>query len=91
MLSRGRIVTHADIHAFAYKHFKNTIHNIDIKKGTQKEVGLKNGFSRTLDLYITRNPAVSISDSEWKYLCDSFLIQLQNNSANVYPYRIFLI
>ncbi|QAR30237.1 hypothetical protein EQP59_02125 [Ornithobacterium rhinotracheale] len=91
MLSRGRIVTEADIEVFAWKHFKNTITQIEIKKGTQKEVGIKNGFSRTLDLYITKNTTNQISNSEWKYLCDSFLIQLKNNSANVYPYRIFVI
>lgn len=91
MLSRGRIVTEADIEVFAWKHFKNTITKIEIKKGTQKEVGIKNGFSRTLDLYITKNGTSQISDSEWKYLCDSFLIQIKNNSANVYPYRIFVL
>ncbi|WP_144282291.1 type VI secretion system baseplate subunit TssF [Chryseobacterium echinoideorum] len=91
LLTRGRIVTVADIKVFGLNHFKNTIKGIEVSKGTKKEVSLKGGFSRTIDITLFRNPDVkdSIKDSEWDYLCESFLLKLQNASANIYPYRIF--
>ena len=90
MLSRGRIVTAADIKNFGNKHFKQTISGIEIKKGTKKEVSNKGGFTRTIDVYITRNQSSQppLSETEWQYLCDSFLLYLEKNSANIYPYRL---
>ncbi|MCX8523657.1 type VI secretion system baseplate subunit TssF [Chryseobacterium formosus] len=91
LLTRGRIVTVADIRIFGLNHFKNTIKDVEVSKGTKKEVSLKGGFSRTIDIYLVRNSDVkdSIKDSEWDYLCESFLLKLKNASANIYPYRIF--
>lgn len=91
LLTRGRIVTVADIRVFGLNHFKNTIKDIEVSKGTKKEVSLKGGFSRTIDIFLIRSQETkdSIRDSEWEYLCDSFLLKLKNASANIYPYRIF--
>lgn len=91
LLTRGRIVTVADIRAFGMNHFKSAIKNIEVKKGTKKEVSLKGGFSRTIDIYLIKNEetAQKIADSEWNYLCESFLFDLKKKSANIYPYRLF--
>lgn len=91
LLTRGRIVTAADIRAFAMNHFKNLITDVKVQKGTKKEVSLKGGFSRTVDVFLIRNEKTTneIQKPEWSYLCDSFLLKLQTASANVYPYRLF--
>ncbi|WP_322545180.1 hypothetical protein [Elizabethkingia miricola] len=91
LLTRGRIVAIADIKAFGMNHFKETITGIEIKKGTKKEVYLKSGFSRTIDIFLLRNPEniKHIQQTEWDYLCESFLLKLKNKSANLYPYRLF--
>lgn len=91
LLTRGRIVTISDIRAFGMNHFKNTITEIDVKKGTKKEVSLKGGFSRTIDIYVTLNKDHTeiLQPSEWKYLCENFLLKLKTASANIYPYRLF--
>ncbi|WP_312902086.1 type VI secretion system baseplate subunit TssF [Chryseobacterium taichungense] len=91
LLTRGRIVTIADIRAFGMNHFKNTITGIDVKKGTKKEVSLKGGFSRTIDIYVVRNNELiqTIHENEWKYICENFLLKLKNISPNIYPYRLF--
>jgi len=91
LLTRGRIVTVADIRIFGLNHFKNIIKDIEVSKGTKKEVSLKGGFSRTIDIFLVRNNEIKelIKDSEWEYLCESFLLKLKNASANIYPYRIF--
>lgn len=91
LLTRGRIVTVADIRVFAMNHFKELIKDVEVRKGTQKEVSLKGGFSRTVDIFLVRNNenTGNIRKEEWEYLCDSFLLNLKNASANIYPYRLF--
>ncbi|WP_235830908.1 hypothetical protein [Flavobacterium ustbae] len=92
LLTRGRIVTLADIKAFGYNHFKNSINDIRIEKGTRKEISVKAGFSRTVDIFITTNEHEKkyLSNEEWNYLCDSFMKNLQNRSSNIFPYRMFV-
>ena len=89
LLSRGRIVTIADVKTFAKSHFKHTIKGLEVQKGTKKEVSLKGGFKRTIDIYLNKNKEVEVSETEWEYLKDSFLIKLEKSSTNIYPYRIF--
>ena len=43
-------------------------------------------FSKT---FLNKNKEVEVSETEWEYLKDSFLIKLEKSSANIYPYRIF--
>lgn len=92
LLTRGRIVTFADIKAFGFYHFKSSITAIRIEKGTRKEISVKAGFSRTVDIYIKTNSEekVHLSNSEWDYLCESFMKNLKNRSSNVFPYRLFI-
>lgn len=89
LLSRGRIVTIADVKTFAKSHFKHTIKGLEVLKGTKKEISLKGGFKRTIDIYLNKNKEVEVSETEWAYLKDSFLIKLEKSSTNIYPYRIF--
>ena len=89
LLSRGRIVTIADVKTFAKSHFKHTIKGLDVQKGTKKEISLKGGFKRTIDIYLNKSKEVEVSETEWEYLKDSFLIKLEKSSTNIYPYRIF--
>ncbi len=92
LLTRGRIVTFADIKAFGFNHFKSSIEDVKIEKGTRKEISVKAGFSRTVDVYIKTNPAEKelLSVTEWDYICDSFMKLLKQRSSNVFPYRLFI-
>ncbi len=91
LLTRGRVVTIADIKAFGMNHFKNMILGIEVQKGTKKEVSLKGGFSRTIDIFLIKNNEQTemINSSEWEYLRESFLLKLKDSSSNIYPYRLF--
>ncbi|EKY12973.1 type VI secretion system baseplate subunit TssF [Capnocytophaga sp. oral taxon 324] len=89
LLSRGRIVTIADVKTFAKSHFKHTIKGLEVQKGTKKDVSLKGGFKRTIDIYLSKNREIEVNATEWEYLKDSFLIKLEKTSTNIYPYRIF--
>lgn len=92
LLTRGRIVTFADIKAFGFNHFKGSIKDIKIEKGTRKEISVKAGFSRTVDIFIKTNSEGRkyLSNEEWDYICESFVKNLKNKSSNVFPYRIFV-
>lgn len=92
LLTRGRIVTFADIKAFAHHHFKSTLSEVRIEKGTRKEISIKAGFSRTIDIFIKTNSEEKqhISLTEWEYLCESFMKYLKQRSSNVFPYRLFI-
>lgn len=91
LLTRGRIVTVADIRTFGLNHFKRTVTDIQVRKGTKKEVSLKGGFARTIDVFLYRTTAngESVDEAEWSFLRESFLLKLKKASANIYPYRIF--
>jgi hypothetical protein len=84
-------VTFADIKVFSYNHFKDCISDIKIEKGTRKEISIKEGYSRTIDVYVKINTVEKdkLSRSEWDFLCESFMKHLKRKSANVFPYRFF--
>ncbi len=90
LLSKGRIVTQADIKAFAYNHFRQNIKSIEVKKGTEKDKSLKQGFVRTLEIILERDyeKEPQPTENEWNYLLNSFLHTLKKRSSNVYPYKI---
>lgn len=92
LLTRGRIVTFADIKTFCQNHFKFTIKGIEIKKGTKIDSSTNKGFVRTIDIILERNLATEyqISDFEWQYLCDNMLYKLDKSSSNIYPYRLII-
>ncbi|HEY5750125.1 MAG TPA: hypothetical protein VIU12_28865 [Chryseolinea sp.] len=92
MLTRGRVVTVADIKAFTLNHFKASIRDVSVSKGTKKESSNKEGFSRTIDVRISRNndDGHPVNETAWKYLCDSFLLNIKKVSSNVYPYRLMV-
>ncbi|WP_281632011.1 type VI secretion system baseplate subunit TssF [Flavobacterium luteolum] len=92
LLTRGRIVTFADIKAFGFNHFKSCVTDIRIEKGTRKEISVKAGFSRTVDIYLKIDATERnyLSATEWDYLSESFIKNLKNRSSNVFPYRLFI-
>lgn len=90
LLTRGRVVTFADIKVFTQNHFKGTIKKIEIKKGTQIDTSLDSGFVRTIDILIRKNPDFQIPETEWQYLCESFPVKLKKVSLNIHPYRLIV-
>lgn len=91
LLTRGRIVTIADIKAFSFNHFKNCISSVRVEKGTRKEISIKEGYSRTIDIYVKINKAEKekLSASGWDYLCESYMKYLKSKSSNTFPYRLY--
>ncbi|TWP29548.1 hypothetical protein ETU08_06790 [Apibacter muscae] len=92
LLTRGRVVTFADIKTFCLNHFKFSISSVEVRKGTKVDSSTNKGFVRTIDIVLTRNDKAEyqVSDFEWQYLCDNLLHKLDYVSSNVYPYRLIV-
>lgn len=90
LLSRDRIVTEEDIKSYGSFHFGRFLHSMEIKKGVQINNSAKGAFERTIDVYLTSNKSEVKSETELNFLCKDFLVTLQENSSNIFPYRIFI-
>lgn len=90
LLTRGRVVTIADIKVFCQNHFKHSIVSVDVKKGTKKNASTNKGFERTIDIILERDykKDLPIAEYEWQYLCDNLMHKLKNVSSNIYPYNL---
>ncbi len=91
VLSHGRIVTKEDIKALCFEHFGNDIKSVLIKKGLQTGKSSDHGFSQTLDIFITlQKGAEDLDKAEISYLKKDLLVKLEEQSANILPYRCFV-
>jgi hypothetical protein len=89
VLSKGRIVTNQDIINHCYNLFKNSISDVEIKKGVQVQQGTVVGYTPTVDVYITKSNEAIFDENDWQYLKESLINTLKIKSANVLPFRIF--
>jgi len=91
LLSHGRVVTKEDIKALCFEHFGNLLKKVVIKKGLQTGKSTDVGFIQTLDIYLTLTKShTEIDEDELQFLKADLLIKLEEQSANVLPYRCFI-
>ncbi len=91
LLSHGRVVTPEDIKALCFEHFGKLLEKVEIKKGIQTGQSTDSGFIRTLDIFLTLAKACEeIDEDELLFLKKDLLIKLEEQSANVLPYRIIV-
>jgi hypothetical protein len=90
LLSRGRVVTAEDIKALCYEHFGKGLEKVEIKKGTMKSPVVNQGFVRTIDIHIHLDKRkAAYEKEELKFLQEDLLVKLEEQSANVLPYRVY--
>jgi hypothetical protein len=91
LLSRNRVVTPEDIKALCRYVLGKEAREVAILKGVTVKPGTTEGYSRTMDIKILlAKPAEHYAAGNLVYLKDELLTQLQEHSANNYPYRIFM-
>jgi hypothetical protein len=91
LLSRNRVVTPEDIKALCRYVMGKELRDVSISKGVSVQPGITEGYSRTLDIKISlAKPVEHYAAGSLDYLKDELLTQLQEHSANNYPYRIFM-
>lgn len=87
LLSRSRVVTPEDIKALCRFVIGNDLREVTVSKGVAILPGAAEGYSRTLDIKLTIEKS---ADGNLVYLKDELRSQLNQYSANNYPYRIFM-
>ncbi len=91
LLSHGRVVTKEDIKALCFEHFGNRLQNAEVKKGLQIGQLSDTGFIQTMDIYLTLSKASDMMNhEELEFLKKDLLIKLEEQSANVLPFRCFV-
>ena len=91
LLSKGRVVTREDIKVLCYEHLGKMLEKVEIKKGIKKDDSITSGYVRTIDIHIKLSKRESrLSEDELKFIVDDLKVKLEEQSANIMPYRIFM-
>lgn len=91
LLSRDRVVTKEDVKAVVYAIYNEKIKKAEVKKGYTKDISLKKGLVQCIEILLYPNNGLEISKYEWDSLEDNLLFYLEENSTNVFPYKIKMI
>lgn len=90
LLSKGKLITEADYKMLCYEHFGEKLKSVEVKKGTMNDLVMTSGIVRTIDLFVSLKNFSSFSNSELSFLKQDLFIKLEQNSSNVFPFRVFL-
>ncbi len=88
LLTRGRILTVADVKAFCHEHFSPHKINVDVKKSYIQSPKKGQGILKVTDVEIRFLERVSFSSNELLFLKEELLEKLEQCSANVIPFRV---
>ena len=91
LLSKGRVVTREDIMVLCYDHFGKMLENVEVKKGIRKDDAVTSGFVRTMDIHIKLSKReMRLSQDELKFMIEDLQVKLEEQSANLMPFRVIL-
>lgn len=91
LLSHNRVVTPEDMKVLCRIIFGNEMKSATVSRGVAMQPGTSAGYSRTIDIHIAlMQPVTKYPAANLTYLKDELLLQLQEKSANTFPYRIFI-
>ena len=88
ILTRGRIVTIEDIKAFCYEHFSGKKIIVEVSKSFVQSQNPGQGITRVIDVKITLLERGKFNTDEILQLKSELLLKLEQNSANLVPFRV---
>jgi hypothetical protein len=88
LLTRDRIVTHADVRAAAYKVFGNIIKNVEIENGYSAETTPYSGLQKTTVVKIKLITTHNQSSETIQFLTQDLKTYLLNKSINTTLFRV---
>jgi hypothetical protein len=90
MLTRGRIVTEEDIKNYCSYYLQNRLQydSIEIKRGVSISTKPKEGLINTLDVIIKPTVNEQKDADDWNVLKRGLLMNLEEQSAVGYNYRV---
>lgn len=90
LTTKDRIVTQADLVSFCYYELGNKITNVKISKGLMVSSNPKEGFKKTVDVYLKPANEVQLSTDEWDTLLTLLESKLVSRSVINSNYRLFI-
>lgn len=90
LLAKDRIVSAEDIKILASQLFGKHIKQIEVLKGVMSGSGRVDGYTRCIDVHIMLQENHGLMDDEINYLINDLDVQLNQQSTNLFPYRIIM-
>ncbi|KAA1245329.1 type VI secretion system baseplate subunit TssF [Aquimarina sp. RZ0] len=91
LLSRNRIVTKEDVKALCYELCSNKITEVKVNKGFKTDIQITKGLVPCIEITLLANTEVKTLDLEWNSLKSNILSILEQQSLNVFPYKITIV
>jgi hypothetical protein len=90
LTTKDRIVTQADLISFCYYELGNKVTDVKIDKGLMVSSNPKEGFKKTVDVYLKPADEVKLSAEEWDTLLTLLESKLTSRSVINSNYRLFV-
>ncbi|MDH7446798.1 type VI secretion system baseplate subunit TssF [Aquimarina sp. 2201CG14-23] len=91
LLSRNRIVTREDVKALCYELCSNKVEDVKVTKGFKTDIRISKGLIPCIEVMLFASKEVVTSETEWNSLKSNILSILEQQSLNVFPYKITVI
>ena len=91
LLSRNRIVTREDVKALCYELCSTKVQEVKVGKGFKTDIHVSKGLIPCIEVKLIENKEEITSDIEWNSLKSNILSILEQQSLNVFPYKITVI
>ena len=90
LTTKDRIVTQADLTSFCQYELGAKLKGIRISKGVSISPNPKEGFKKTMDIYLKPHEESKLSTNEWDTLLSLLQSKLESRSIINYNYRLFI-
>ncbi|MBQ4804444.1 type VI secretion system baseplate subunit TssF [Aquimarina sp. MMG015] len=91
LLSRNRIVTREDVKALCYELCSNKVVEVKVSKGFKTDIHVSKGLIPCIEVKLLENKKENTSSVEWDSLKSNILSILEQQSLNVFPYKITVV
>lgn len=90
LTTKDRIVTQADLVSYCYYELGNKITNVKIGKGIMVSANPKEGFQKTVDIFLEPAANLQLATNDWDTLLTLLKSKLTSRSVINANYRLFI-
>ncbi|MHA7059435.1 type VI secretion system baseplate subunit TssF [Aquimarina sp. M1] len=91
LLSRNRIVTREDVKALCYELCSNKVKEVKVSKGFKTDIHIAKGLIPCIEVMLFANEKETTPSAEWNSLKSNIMSVLEQQSLNIFPYKIIVI
>ncbi|GGH01392.1 type VI secretion system baseplate subunit TssF [Mucilaginibacter phyllosphaerae] len=90
LTTKDRIVTQADLVSYCFYELGNKITNVKIGKGLMVSANPKEGFTKTVDIFLEPAPNLQLATDDWDTLLTLLKSKITSRSVINANYRLFI-